>query len=469
MGRIITFYSYKGGTGRSMALANVAWVLASNGKSVLTIDWDLEAPGLHRYFHPFLNDKEISGQESEGVIDMMVDFAVRAATPAQEGEKQQADWYEKLADFSKWRKRLHWPSGEIVRLGRYGAGRIDFVPAGRQGSDYASRVNLFNWQNFYTKLDGGAFLDAARRNLSAYDYVLIDSRTGVSDTSGICTVQMPDTMVLCFTLNFQNIKGAASVAKSVREQRPDMRIFPVPMRIDPSEKDLLDQMKNYASDQFTRFLDSQIDASKYWFSMEVKYIANYAYAEKLAVFEQQTSDTASTLPAMERLTAYLTDDEIKQAMPLPESDRAAALKEFKSVLIRVTEHQVSAPITDVSETQTFDARKSEGAGGGFFSPSYGSGAAYIPGCQYDLYISYAAENNRDGWVEQFEKALGEELGELIGSQFSPRSSIFFDRRGFDRSITRVSISSIETLNACRLSAKTGKLLSQRGRRPGPRN
>lgn len=52
-GRIITFYSYKGGTGRSMALANVAWILASQGERVLTIDWDLEAPGLHRYFHPF--------------------------------------------------------------------------------------------------------------------------------------------------------------------------------------------------------------------------------------------------------------------------------------------------------------------------------------------------------------------------------------------------------------------------------
>src|SRR5581483_10947473 len=39
-GRIVTFYSYKGGTGRSMALANVAWLLASGGRRVLVIDWD---------------------------------------------------------------------------------------------------------------------------------------------------------------------------------------------------------------------------------------------------------------------------------------------------------------------------------------------------------------------------------------------------------------------------------------------
>jgi MinD-like ATPase involved in chromosome partitioning or flagellar assembly len=48
-GEIITFYSYKGGTGRSMALANVACLLAARpecqGEGVLMIDWDLEAPG----------------------------------------------------------------------------------------------------------------------------------------------------------------------------------------------------------------------------------------------------------------------------------------------------------------------------------------------------------------------------------------------------------------------------------------
>ncbi|WP_094222538.1 hypothetical protein [Streptomyces diastatochromogenes] len=46
--------SYKGGTGRMMALVNASWILASNGKRVLLVDWDLEAPGLHRYLRPFL-------------------------------------------------------------------------------------------------------------------------------------------------------------------------------------------------------------------------------------------------------------------------------------------------------------------------------------------------------------------------------------------------------------------------------
>src|SRR5687768_15714452 len=81
MGEIVTFYSYKGGTGRSMMLANVAWILASNGLRVLVIDWDLEAPGLHRYFRPFLLDNRLVSSSSRGVIDFVRDFAIEAATP----------------------------------------------------------------------------------------------------------------------------------------------------------------------------------------------------------------------------------------------------------------------------------------------------------------------------------------------------------------------------------------------------
>src|SRR5687768_6487561 len=92
--KIITFYSYKGGTGRTMLLANVAWILASNGYRVLTVDWDLEAPGLHRYFAPFLIDKKL--ESSDGIIDMITHFAVQAMTPQPEGQPREKDWYKPL-------------------------------------------------------------------------------------------------------------------------------------------------------------------------------------------------------------------------------------------------------------------------------------------------------------------------------------------------------------------------------------
>ena len=50
-GLVVTFYSYKGGVGRSFLLANAAVWLARVGFRVLCIDWDLEAPGLFHYFN----------------------------------------------------------------------------------------------------------------------------------------------------------------------------------------------------------------------------------------------------------------------------------------------------------------------------------------------------------------------------------------------------------------------------------
>jgi MinD-like ATPase involved in chromosome partitioning or flagellar assembly len=73
LGQVITFYSYKGGTGRSMALANVACILAARqnekkGKGVLMVDWDLEAPGLHTFF--FRDETDSKFNQQSGLIDL---------------------------------------------------------------------------------------------------------------------------------------------------------------------------------------------------------------------------------------------------------------------------------------------------------------------------------------------------------------------------------------------------------------
>ena len=65
--KTITFYSYKGGVGRSLALANIATRLAEFGKKVCLLDFDLEAPGLHYKFSTLLSNqkKEIKN----GIVD----------------------------------------------------------------------------------------------------------------------------------------------------------------------------------------------------------------------------------------------------------------------------------------------------------------------------------------------------------------------------------------------------------------
>src|SRR5262245_8581153 len=304
LGNIITFYSYKGGTGRSMAVANMAWILASSGKRVLTVDWDLEAPGLHRYYAPFLSDKDLTG--SEGLIDLLIEF--RDATAVGHAGAGEDNWHEAYADISPYVVSLDWdfPRG----------GTLDLLPSGRQGASYSARINSFDWEEFYERRGGGVFLEAVKEKMRAdYDYVLIDSRTGVSDTSGVCTVQMPDAVVVCFTLNNQGIKGSAAVAHSIYEQRlrkgRDIAIFPVPMRVEPFEKTKLDTRREYAKKMFEIFPAHLPPQSRAQFQedTQVKYLPYYAYEEILATFGNRPGESESTslLAPSERLTAYLTD------------------------------------------------------------------------------------------------------------------------------------------------------------------
>lgn len=67
---IYTLYSFKGGVGRSMALANLAEVLRQKGNRVVMIDWDLEAPGLETFFYK--SKKDLDRVRSQpGLIDFL--------------------------------------------------------------------------------------------------------------------------------------------------------------------------------------------------------------------------------------------------------------------------------------------------------------------------------------------------------------------------------------------------------------
>ena len=64
----ITFYSYKGGVGRSLALANNAYYLSKFGFKVCIIDFDLEAPGLTYKFNVNNNDVQ------RGIVDYIHEY-----------------------------------------------------------------------------------------------------------------------------------------------------------------------------------------------------------------------------------------------------------------------------------------------------------------------------------------------------------------------------------------------------------
>ena len=83
---IFTFYSYKGGVGRSLALLNVAYSLVSRGRHVLILDLDLEAPGISGFLerNNELEEKDTTDSPASGdVLDLLVTCvdAVNAGSP----------------------------------------------------------------------------------------------------------------------------------------------------------------------------------------------------------------------------------------------------------------------------------------------------------------------------------------------------------------------------------------------------
>jgi cellulose biosynthesis protein BcsQ len=332
-GTILTFYSFKGGSGRSMALANVAWILASHGKRVLVIDWDLEAPGVHRYFTPFLTDPTLA--RTEGLIEFVLEFIDAVLTPPDPAAGAAEGWHEPLADITRYATSLRYDFPT--------PGTIDLVPAGRQGPDYAARVASVDWRAFSERLGGGVFLESARRQMveeGKYDYVLVDSRTGVSDTAGVCTMQMPDMLVACFTPNNQGIEGTAAVAASVLDQWPTAvaregaetpRIRPLLCRVELAEDNKLRLRREYAQALFNPLMRDLDESGRkaYWLDAEVLSIPYYSYEEVLSPFRDESGQANSLLLAMERITGHLTGDAIRQlGVPPTPQQRADALAAY---------------------------------------------------------------------------------------------------------------------------------------------
>jgi cellulose biosynthesis protein BcsQ len=317
-GQIITFYSYKGGTGRSFLLANIAFLLACQGNKVCVVDFDLEAPGLHRYFGPFLEDGEL--EFTDGLLD----------------------WLWSTADSQMVSEKMSNEAGHLteyaVSLARPGwtfprNGQLDFIPAGRQDGEYSKRMTSFDWAAFYDRLGGGRHIERARGQLKAdYDFIFIDSRTGVSDTAGVCTVTLPDRLVACYTLNRQSIIGVDQTLTRIRAQRPDrsLSILLVEARIETNEKAKLDAARAFARPRLGRHLTGETGRA-YWDDMEVVYWPFYAFEECLAVFAEdaEVQTKLSMLDTVSRIAGRVSAD--------PVGSRA-------SIVVPTLSHAVRDPI-----------------------------------------------------------------------------------------------------------------------------
>src|SRR6266481_818477 len=198
----ITFYSYKGGTGRSLALANAAVYLATLGFKVVALDFDLEAPGLHYKFSRNADGSPLAVQK--GLIDYVLAFLSDRTV-----DVPLRDFYIDVAVPGVDRPLVH------------------LLPAGNvPSSDYWSKLARIDWHGlFYSKGASGVqiFMELKARISDELkpDFLLVDSRTGITEMGGVATTLFADKVICLVVPTPENLQGARAVLRSLKRARRD--------------------------------------------------------------------------------------------------------------------------------------------------------------------------------------------------------------------------------------------------------
>ena len=200
--KVISFYSFKGGMGRTTALAATALILAQKGCNVLAIDTDIEAPGLSSFF---FDDSRIK----RGTVDFFVEY--------QADESYAPDIRDYLIEV------------DDASLKEEVSGKIFVLPAGQTNEGYLSKLARIDYQD--VKMDGmrktmvrliKLSVDFLQQKEKKVDYILLDSRAGFHDMGGVVTFQIPHVIVLVGRDNRQSwrgIKEAILLAGTTQEER----------------------------------------------------------------------------------------------------------------------------------------------------------------------------------------------------------------------------------------------------------
>jgi tetratricopeptide (TPR) repeat protein len=300
-GRVSTFYSYKGGVGRTFLLANVAWLLARWGRRVLCIDFDLEAPGIKQYL------SAAPPPAAGGALDLL--------EAAGRGEDPNMDpWLEKLP--GPWRT-----SGCLHLLGAGNTNDSGFI-----GRVQSLRIEELSKGGLNTRLEA-----LRARWVEQYDHILIDSRTGITDIGGICAAQLPDMLVLVFNATHQSLEGAVRVERMARQRRASLpldrgtfRVLPVPSRIIVgSEIDHEAKWDRRFQDEMGRlvrpWLPETVNMAAFLSQVRVPWRARWSFGEDLPVIEERLDDKDAISWSIANVAA-LVDTHLNGAAAITDSE-----------------------------------------------------------------------------------------------------------------------------------------------------
>lgn len=293
-GSVVTFYSYKGGVGRSFALANIGVLLARWGFRVLCIDFDLEAPGLAHFFASVTQDAPTHDwlQKAPGLVELVTRYKKEPETPLA--------WRDYV-------RRLDHPS----------LGGISLMTSGRADQTYSQRLRRLNWKTLY-RLGLGSALERMFGELrDEFDYVLIDARTGLTDFSGIIAAQLPDVLAFLFTANAQSLEGSVEVARRAAKARNGLALdrsrlllLPIPARFETQFEHRIamawrDRFATELAEFYRGWAGPEDATARLIQATTIPYVPYWTFGERLSVVEEETADPLGINYSLETIAALL--------------------------------------------------------------------------------------------------------------------------------------------------------------------
>lgn len=265
---IISFYSYKGGVGRTTALALFASYYATHhGKKVFIIDCDFEAPGLINFFG-------VSSEENprNGIVEYLKDK-------------------EGLGDQVNLREGYTYE----ISTSYSGDGEIHLLPAGNIFED----LNRFDYLEALARLDihststmveqfQGVVTDI--NTMFDPDVILIDSRTGFNDIFGIIANRLSTTVVGFFGNNIQNRPGMHFFINTLLRKKREVDLLLVLSIISSSFTKALNEFNDEIESYIQNTIEDDFGTIP---ALPVFSLARYPSLEKIGTMEEDPDDFIS--------------------------------------------------------------------------------------------------------------------------------------------------------------------------------